>query len=324
MALTLERASLFPLGGGKGFLGMDIFMGELGRPIRIINIYGPNLDRLPSWKKFLGSNHITSATVLGGDFNFSLGVGESWGHHAQPDPISEQMNFLIDSYRLVDIPMNKKVPTWHNQRTREAALGIRLDRFLVHEDLIPLFPLYRQWVSSGGLSDHLPILLQVSNGSSKPRSPFKFFVGFIQDLDFINMVTDYWRSQPPLRDQRKSMDLYDRLNELKKLTESWARRKRIRDEQLLVDTESQIAQLTDERGTGYPSEASKTLLNNLVVQKSKILQEKEELWRLKSRAIWLKAGDCNTKYFHNLANGRKASNTIWQLPSETKGWATTH
>lgn len=28
--------------GGRGFLGMDIFMGELGFPIHIINIYGPN------------------------------------------------------------------------------------------------------------------------------------------------------------------------------------------------------------------------------------------------------------------------------------------
>lgn len=209
---------------------MDIFLGELGCPICIINIYGPNLDRMTFWKKFLGSNHITSATVLGGDFNFSLGVGESLGHHAQPDPISEQMNMLIDSYRLVDIPMNKKVPTWHNRRTGEATLGRRLDRFLVHEDLIPLFPLYRQWVSSSGLSDHLPILLQVSEATSKPRPPFKFFAGFLQDLDFINVVTDYWRSHPPLRDQRKAADFYDRLNELKKLTESWARRKRIRDE----------------------------------------------------------------------------------------------
>ena len=60
------------------------------------------------------------------------------------------------------------------------------------------------------------------------------------------------------------------------------------------------------------------------VVKSKILQEKEELWRLKSRAIWLKAGDSNTKYFHNLANGRKASNTIWKLPFEQDGWASTH
>lgn len=83
------------------------------------------------------SNLITRATVLGVDFNYSLGIEESWGHHAQTDPISNQMRILIDANRLVDIPMNKKVPTWHNQRTGEAALGRRLDRFMVHEELIP-------------------------------------------------------------------------------------------------------------------------------------------------------------------------------------------
>lgn len=93
---------------------------------------------------------------------------------------------------------------------------------------------------------------------------------------------------------------------------------------MLIDTEAQIAHLTDEKGTGYLSEASKSLLNQLIGTKSRILQEKEELWRLKSRAIWLKAGDSNTKYFHNLANGRKASNTIWKLPCELDGWATTY
>jgi len=108
------------------------------------------------------------------------------------------------------------------------------------------------------------------------------------------------------------------------MTKIWARSKQNRDDQILKDTEEQIAQLTDERGAGYQSDATKTLLCQLFEQKSKLLQEKEELWRLKSRAIWLKAGDSNTKYFHNLANGRKASNTIWKLPKEPDGWATTH
>lgn len=310
--------------GGRGFLGMDIFMGDLGIPIRIINIYGPNQNRLSFWQNFLNGNHITPNTVLGGDFNFSLGVGESWGQHAQSDPIAEQMNILIDAHRLVDIPMNKKLPTWHNQHTGEAALGRRLDRFMMHEELIQLFPLYRQWVSSGGLSDHHPILLQVSDKKLKPRSPFKFFAGFLKEPEYMKMVSDFWTSQPPLRERRKARDFCDRLKQLKALTETWARTKRISDEQLLKDTEDQIALLTDEKGTGYLTDDTKTALNHLLGQKSKILQEKEELWRLKSRAIWLKAGDCYTKFFHNLANGRKASNTIWKLPCEPDGWATTH
>lgn len=44
--------------------------------------------------------------------------------------------------------------------------------------------------------------------------------------------------------------------------------------------------------------------------------EKEEEWRLKSRAIWLKSGDENTKLFQAYAWGRKVANTIWDMMDE--------
>jgi hypothetical protein len=51
-------------------------------------------------------------------------------------------------------------------------------------------------------------------------------------------------------------------------------------------------------------------------QQNKILLDKEEEWRIKSRAIWLKSGDENTRFFHNFAKGRKSANTIWRLKDE--------
>jgi hypothetical protein len=36
---------------------------------------------------------------------------------------------------------------------------------------------------------------------------------------------------------------------------------------------------------------------------------------LRSRAIWIQAGDDNSKFFHSYANNRKVSNTIWKLPT---------
>ena len=44
--------------------------------------------------------------------------------------------------------------------------------------------------------------------------------------------------------------------------------------------------------------------------------EREEAWRLKSRAIWLECDDENTKFFHAYSRGRKAANTIWCLKDE--------
>lgn len=45
--------------------------------------------------------------------------------------------------------------------------------------------------------------------------------------------------------------------------------------------------------------------------RAKILNYREEIWRLRSRAIWMHEGDENTKFYHKFTNGRKVINTIW-------------
>ncbi|KAK1284157.1 hypothetical protein QJS10_CPB21g01155 [Acorus calamus] len=47
-----------------------------------------------------------------------------------------------------------------------------------------------------------------------------------------------------------------------------------------------------------------------------LLRLEEVEWRQKSRAIWLREGDNNTKYFHKVANQRRRINKIVQLEVE--------
>lgn len=77
----------------------------------------------------------------------------------------------------------------------------------------------------------------------------------------------------------------------------------------------------DERSLGFSSTEQKTHLIELENQKVRILKEREESVRLRSRAIWLKIGDDNTRFFQNYAKGRKVSNTIWNLPLPEGGLA---
>eukprot|EP00253_Pinus_taeda_P015629 PITA_15629 len=210
--------------------------------------------------------------------------------------------------------MNKPLPTWRNRRVREATLVIRLDRFLIKVPLLHQLNIYRQWVGFGCIFDHSPIYLEILGPHSKPRSPFKFNHVWLHDPGYTNLVTDYWMANPIMRHKSLADGFCHNLSQLKHLSITWAKEKDQRDDHTLSQIESKLSELMDDRNKGFTTTNDKSHLIELEKQKEKILNEREETWRLKSRAIWLQAGDDNTKFFQNYAKGRKVSNTIWNLP----------
>eukprot|EP00253_Pinus_taeda_P017096 PITA_17096 len=89
----------------------------------------------------------------------------------------------------------------------------------------------------------------------------------------------------------------ENLKRLKKATISWAKDRKVKQNEELIRIREELNNLESTEEDGYISQASKE-------------------WRLKSRAIWLKAGDENTNFFHNYAKGIKSANTIWSLKDE--------
>ena len=49
-----------------------------------------------------------------------------------------------------------------------------------------------------------------------------------------------------------------------------------------------------------------------------VLLKEEVQWRQKSRVKWIKEGDCNSKFFHRMTNGRRNRKFIKSLISERK------
>eukprot|EP00253_Pinus_taeda_P025511 PITA_25511 len=121
---------------------------------------------------------------------------ESWGSQAQVDSITGYMTKLLEQHKLLDISMNKPLPTWRNRRVGDATLARRLDRFLIKVNLMNQLHYYKQWVGSGGISDHSPIYLEVFGPHPKPKAPFKFNHVWLQDPEYINMVSNYWNANP--------------------------------------------------------------------------------------------------------------------------------
>ena len=126
--------------------------------------------------------------ILGGDFNLSLGCAEVLGPKVVPDVLA---NYFIQSFTrrdLLDIDPVKLVLTWRNRRFGENRIAKRLDHFLVADWLAHEVELVRQWVGTGGISDHSPIFFEMRGRTRKPPSPFKFNSGWLKDSSFCDLV----------------------------------------------------------------------------------------------------------------------------------------
>jgi hypothetical protein len=51
-------------------------------------------------------------------------------------------------------------------------------------------------------------------------------------------------------------------------------------------------------------------------ERSSLLLVEEEKWRQRSRAIWIKSSDQNTKFFHHFSSARRNRKQIWEIQDE--------
>ncbi len=101
------------------------------------------------------------------------------------------LSATLDVHNLVDIPSTKIQATWRNNRIRENELATQLEWFLVKEHVHHLGLNIRQWVGSGGHSEHLPIYMEMEGCRARPEGPFKFYSTWLKEASFINLVTEF-------------------------------------------------------------------------------------------------------------------------------------
>ncbi len=288
--------------GTKQFLGLEVLSPVFSLPFTIVNIYGPCQGRELFLADLMAKSLMKSSMlIVGGDLNFSIGRAEAWGPSAREDPLSDFfLNLLLDN-NLTDPSPVKLKPTWRNRRVGEDRIAKRLDRFLLSTALISKAPIFRQWVEEVGNSDHFPIFLDLSFPPPKPPAPFKFNPSWIQDPSFSTLFKDTWIH--PGRNERvdKSFLFMENLKRLKKATISWKKDRKQNQNEELSKIREELKNLESIEEDGYLTQASKDRILHLEKLQNKILLDKEEEWRLKSRAILLKSGDENTSFFHNYA-----------------------
>jgi hypothetical protein len=207
-------------------LGGDFLLEGFEKRFTLINVYGPHSKRNTLWDNLFTKKLLnTELLILGGDLNFSLGEAESWGPNAHPNSQVVYFRHLIDSKGLIDVAPPNMLPTWRNMRTGEAKVAKTLDRFLIFESFASLPFQFRQWIGSGGESDHSPVWLDLEGFPIKPTAPFKFNPSWLKDESFQQLIMTNWTPIRNTEETPAGIQFATNLKTLKKLVIPWAKEK---------------------------------------------------------------------------------------------------
>ncbi|XP_058761311.1 uncharacterized protein LOC131634691 [Vicia villosa] len=169
-----------------------------------------------------------------------------------------------------------------------------------------------QRIENRDISDHAPIWLFVGLVNWGPK-PFRFNNEWFKHKDFKYFISEEWGKLNVIG--KKDFMLYEKLRRLKLRLRDWNREVfvwidlKVKEE---VDNLNMLDNLlVDNIGDNVEAlvsnrrEVSKEIWNNLNM--------KESVLRLKSRQLWLKEGDKNSRFYHNSIKDKQRRNLISSL-----------
>eukprot|EP00253_Pinus_taeda_P031852 PITA_31852 len=267
-------------------------------------------NRNQFWSSFFSSAIIEIENlVIAGDFNLTLHSNECWGPCRHHHPLAESFKNELLCHNLIDIAPCEMLPTWSNGRTGNAFIAKRLDRILAHVSVIDSLGMPRLANANIMVSDHQPITLSWTDRGGWKGYPFKFNRSHLQDPAFNSLISSSWAR---VYANMPSLPFCHKLWVIKKSVKIWEAERKRMDRRVLLHIQSEIDHIMQTTGNP-PSYDSRSRIQSLEGKRFAILKRREDFWRQKSRATWMRAGDKNTKFFHNFASSRRTKNAIWHI-----------
>ncbi|GJX39469.1 RNA-directed DNA polymerase, eukaryota [Tanacetum coccineum] len=199
----MEKMDLFSIKALWGNLSFDYaFSPSIGYSGGILCVWDPRL--------FVKDNSIVSDSFLAisGDFNEVRFEHERRGSLFNSHGANSFNNFITRT-GLIDLPLEGYSFTWAH---KSASKMSKLDRFLISEGLLALFPSISALCLDKHLSDHRPILLRELNVDYGP-TPFWFFHSWSSRKGFDKM----WLAEDNQKSNEHKRNIQNRLIILDKI-----------------------------------------------------------------------------------------------------------
>jgi exonuclease III len=273
-------------------------------------VYGPNgdVERRVLWEELAGLMSVWEVPwCIGGDFNIVRFPSERSNDSNYSTAMMEFSDFIAEQ-GLVDIPLVGGQFTWSNNQEEE--IWSRIDRFLLSPSWEDHYPEVVQRRLSRVCSDHFPLMLECGNSRGGKRH-FKFENMWLKYEGFVDKVKSWWDSYS--FEGLPSYILANKLKNLKTDLKKWneevfgdiGRKKKE-----LMEGIQEMDGVAENRGL---MEDEKMKMEDMSRELENTLLYEEIHWRQKSRALWLKEGDSNTRFFHKVANSHRRNNCVDNL-----------
>ncbi|GJU28851.1 RNA-directed DNA polymerase, eukaryota [Tanacetum coccineum] len=239
-------------------------------------------------------------SILMGDFNEMRSNEERRRTSFNPSNASFFNKFIFSS-GLIDIKMKGYSYTWSHPSAEKMS---KLDRFIVSEGILNLFPSITALCLDRHLSDHRPILLREVKVDFGP-TPFRFYHSWFKLSGFDEMVEHTW-SGYDFSDNNKMIRFKKKLQELKRAIRLWIRDKKSQTvgfkNQIILelrDIDKKLDQLGPNDSLIARRHELKCNLNDLKEMETRDAFQK-------SKVRWAIEGDENSSYFHGIINKKRS------------------
>ncbi|XP_057416032.1 uncharacterized protein LOC130710699 [Lotus japonicus] len=145
------------------------------------------------------------------------------------------------------------------------------------------------------------------NASEQKKRPFRFEEIWINSEECKQLVHGAWF--------RPGADCVERIQVMKEVLAPFGREQG-NLQKLIACKEIELKKLEGGPPTSECLKKKKEVLKEF----DDLLKDEEVYWRQRSRALWLKEGDKNTKFFHKKASQRRKHNCIKKMKNEQGDW----
>lgn len=152
-------------------------------------------DRKSLWEEFERLGRVSNEPMIFiGDFNAVLSVEDRLNGAAISEQETQDFVEFMSTSHMLEAPSCGLFYSWSNKGLGNLRICSRIDKTIITDSMLELFPEMMVKYQPCGISDHIPLVVTFQPETQVKGRPFKFLNILADDRRFLDVVTEAWRN----------------------------------------------------------------------------------------------------------------------------------